>query len=68
MGQISLHINGSFPERGSWITSAERGGHVHALTRVIERLVGMLPEANQLDHQLHDENEQPPKAPFGKDE
>jgi hypothetical protein len=65
MGMVSVTVRGSFPEHAQDTYSAEEGGHALALQRAIARLTGMLPKAIQLDHQLHGDGEQPPKAPFG---
>ena len=66
MGIISITITGSFPVTGSQSFSAEEGGHANATQRAIAYLNDQLRESIQVDHELHNKGEFPPKALFGE--
>lgn len=66
MGTVTLQTEGSFPRRAIIVESAEEGGHAAAIGRMIRHLTEMLPDAIELDHDLHEDGSQPPRAPFGR--
>ncbi len=66
MGMVTINIQGSFTKTGCVQYSATEGGHVQCLQRAINYLVGEIPRAIQLDHQLHDMNRRPGEADFGE--
>ena len=65
MGKITIKVEGSFPETGTRVNSAESGGHAAALSRAIGVLNDLMPAAIALDHELQDRNQHPPGEPFG---
>ena len=66
MGKIEVTFSGSFGNRDfRFSESAQAGGHAAALGRVIGELASRMPEAIRKDHELHDQDERPPEAPFG---
>jgi hypothetical protein len=66
MGMVMIRIGGSFGNKPAVSFSAEEGGHALAIARGIEYLQAELETAIQLDHQLHDDGQRPPKSDFGK--
>jgi len=66
MGQITIQTKGSFPNPQVHRDTALEGGHAAAIGRAIEYLATLLPDAIALDHELHDQDNRPPKAGFGR--
>ena len=65
MGKLVINTRGSFPNNKIHEESAMLGGHAAAIGRGIEYLASLLPAAIELDHQLHEDGQTPPEAPFG---
>jgi hypothetical protein len=62
---VAIQIRGSFGNKPDVTFSALEGGHALALTRAIQHLTSLLPDAIQNDHKCHSDGIHPPKCDFG---
>lgn len=65
MGMVAVQVRGSFGSKPDATFSALEGGHALALTRAIQHLTALLPEAIQNDHNCHSKGIRPPTSDFG---